>query len=560
MTTKFMSYKNSIIVILSCVVINMIANSWFFRIDFTPDKRYSLSNSSKVLVASINSPLIIDIFLDGELNPDFDKLKQETIAIIEEYKNLNGLVSYQLIDPLGSEELRESNIQQLVKRGLSPLELSTKKDGKLSQQLIFPWALVSYNNKTTKINLLKNDFNANEQGIITSSVQQLEYVFSDAIKKLITKKSDQKKIAVLKGNGQLKDIYIADFLKTLGGYYRLAEFTLDSVQNSPTKTLNQIMDYDLLINANPTEVFSESEKYVLDQFIMHGGKTLWLTNGVFTSKDSLIYNKTSLAIPKELNTSDLLFTYGVRVNKNLVSSSDAALMPVISGNGSKRQFVPRIFPYAPLAKANNNHPITKNITDVKLEFASQIDTLKNKLKKTILLKSTTNNEVLGVPRLMSLDQSISDLNAKKLNNKSQNLAVLIEGKFPSTYQYRLKPFNFINHLNESSSSAMIIASCGNLIKNDLDLKSGSPLELGFDKWSGITFGNKEFLLNAVNYLLDDIGLINIRNKDINISYLNPELISKQKTKYKLVNTLIPVVLLFIVGLVYNVFIRKKYKI
>ena len=161
---------------------------------------------------------------------------------------------------------------------------------------------------------------------------------------------------------------------------------------------------------------------------------------------------------------------------------------------------------------------------------------------------------------MSLDQSISDLNAKKLNNKSQNLAVLIEGKFPSTYQYRLKPFNFINHLNESSSSAMIIASCGNLIKNDLDLKSGSPLELGFDKWSGITFGNKEFLLNAVNYLLDDIGLINIRNKDINISYLNPELISKQKTKYKLVNTLIPVVLLFIVGLVYNVFIRKKYKI
>ena len=469
-------------------------------------------------------------------------------------------MSYQLIDPLGSEELRESNIQQLVKRGLSPLELSTKKDGKLSQQLIFPWALVSYNNKTTKINLLKNDFNANEQGIITSSVQQLEYVFSDAIKKLITKKSDQKKIAVLKGNGQLKDIYIADFLKTLGGYYRLAEFTLDSVQNSPTKTLNQIMDYDLLINANPTEVFSESEKYVLDQFIMHGGKTLWLTNGVFTSKDSLIYNKTSLAIPKELNTSDLLFTYGVRVNKNLISSSDAALMPVISGNGSKRQFVPRIFPYAPLAKANNNHPITKNITDVKLEFASQIDTLKNKLKKTILLKSTTNNEVLGVPRLMSLDQSISDLNAKKLNNKSQNLAVLIEGKFPSTYQYRLKPFNFINHLNESSSSAMIIASCGNLIKNDLDLKSGSPLELGFDKWSGITFGNKEFLLNAVNYLLDDIGLINIRNKDINISYLNPELISKQKTKYKLVNTLIPVVLLFIVGLVYNVFIRKKYKI
>lgn len=560
MITKFMSYKNNIIVILSCVVLNMIASSWFFRIDCTPDKRYSLSDSTKVLATSITSPLVIDIFLDGELNPDFDKLKNETIAIIEEYKNLNGLVSYQLIDPLASEELRESNIQQLVKRGLSPLELSTKKDGKLSQQLIFPWALVSHNSKTTKINLLKNDFNANEQGIITSSIQQLEYVFSDAIKKLITQKSDQKKIAVLKGNGQLKDIYIADFLKTLGSYYRLAEFTLDSVPNSPTKTLNQIMDYDLVINANPTEAFSESDKYVLDQFIMHGGKTLWLTNGVITNKDSLMFNKTSLAIPKELNTSDLLFTYGIRVNKNLVSSSDAALMPIISGNGSKRQFVPRLFPFAPLAKANNNHPITKNITDVKLEFASQIDTLKNKLKKTILLKSTTNNEVLGVPRLMSLEQSISNLNTKKSKNKSQNLAVLIEGKFPSTYQYRLKPFNFINHLNESKSSAMIIAACGNLAKNDLDLKSGNPLELGFDKWSGITFGNKEFLLNAVNYLLDDIGLMNIRNKDINISYLNPEIISKQKTKYKLVNTLIPVVLIFITALIFNVYIRKKYKI
>ena len=145
-------------------------------------------------MASINSPLIIDIFLDGELNPDFNKLKQETIAIIEEYKNLNGLVRFQLIDPLASEEQERSNIQQLVKRGLSPLELSTKKDGKLSQQLIFPWALVSYNNKTTKINLLKNDFNANEQGIITSSVQQLEYVFSDAIKKLITKNQIKKRL------------------------------------------------------------------------------------------------------------------------------------------------------------------------------------------------------------------------------------------------------------------------------------------------------------------------------------------------------------------------------
>ena len=298
MTTKFMSYKKSIIVILSCLVLNIIASIWFFRIDYTPDKRYSLSDSTKVLATSITSPLVIDIFLDGELNPDFDKLKNETIAIIEEYENLNGLISFQIIDPLASEELRESNIQQLVKRGLNPLELSTKKDGKLSQQLIFPWALVSYNKKTTKINLLKNDFNANEQGIITSSIQQLEYVFSDAIKKLTTQKADQKKIAVLKGNEQLKDIYIADFLKTLGSYYRLAEFTLDSVQNSPSKTLNQIMEYDLLINANPREAFSESEKYVLDQFTMHGGKSLWLTNSVVTNKDSLIFNKTSLAIPK----------------------------------------------------------------------------------------------------------------------------------------------------------------------------------------------------------------------------------------------------------------------
>jgi ABC-2 type transport system permease protein len=559
MTTKFKSHKKSIIVILSCLVLNMIASFWFFRIDYTPDKRYTLSDSTKVLAKSITSPLVIDIFLDGELNPDFDKLKNETIAILEEYENLNGLISFQLLNPLASEELRESNIQQLVKRGLTPLELSTKKDGKLSQQLIFPWALVSYNKKTTKINLLKNDFNANEQGIITSSIQQLEYVFSDAIKKLTTKKADQKKIAVLKGNLQLKDIYIADFLKTLGSYYRLAEFTLDSVQNSPSKTLNQIMEYDLVINANPREAFSASEKYVLDQFIMHGGKSLWLTNGVVTNKDSLMFNKTSLAIPKELNISDLLFTYGIRVNKNLVSSSDAALTAVISGKGSKRQFVPRIFPYAPLAKANNNHPITKNITDVKLEFASQIDTLKNKLKKTILLKSTSNNEVFGVPKLMSLDQSIANLNTKKSKNEAQNLAVLIEGKFPSTFRYKVKPFNFTNHLDQSSSSAMIIASSGNLIKNDIDLKSGGPLELGFDKWSGITYGNKEFLLNAVNYLLDDIGLMNIRNKDININYLNPELISKQKTKYKLINTLIPVVLLFITGIIFNVYIRKKYK-
>lgn len=556
MTQKINSSYFILISSIACILINVFASFWFKRIDFTVDQRYTLSETSTKLMRKIKSPVVIDIFLDGDLNPDFNKLKNEVVALLEEYKTLNSYVNIQLMDPLASDDMRESNIKQLIARGLTPLELSTKKDGKLAQQLIFPWALMSYNNKTTKINLLKNNFNASEQEIITASIQQLEFIFTDGLKKLITDREDQNKIAVLKGNGQLNDIYIADYLKTLGNHYRLAEFTLDSVQNSPLKTLNQLREYDLIINAKPTEAFSEKEKYVLDQFIMNGGKSIWLTEGAIINRDSLMLQKESLIIPRELNLNELFFSYGFRINRNLITSRDAALTAIVSGQGSQRQFIPRIFPYAILAKPAEKHTITKNIADVKFEFASQIDTLKNNLKKTILLQSSKNTEIQGLPKIVSLEQTLNSITTSNFNDGAQNLAVLLEGKIPSAYQFRVKPFNNSEHKDESSANSMIIVSCGNVIKNEL--QRGKPAELGFDKWSGITYGNKEFLLNAVNYLLDDVGLMNIRNKDIQLGYLNPELISKHKGLYKIVNILIPVALILLLGLLYNLYLRKKY--
>ncbi|MCF8272741.1 MAG: gliding motility-associated ABC transporter substrate-binding protein GldG [Flavobacteriaceae bacterium] len=548
--------KHIVFLLVVLIAINYISSMAFKRFDLTHDKRYTLSQASKNILEDINSPIIIDVFLEGTDFPsEFKRLQRETKQLLEEFSAKNNNIIFHFINPLEDEVTRERNIQQLSNRGLTPMQLSVQENGKSSTEVIFPWALASYNDETVTISLVKNKIGASQQELVSNSVQHLEYAFADAFSKLT--KPKRRKIAVLKGNGELEDKYIFDFIKKLSEYYYIAPFTLDSVSNNPQKSLNDLKLFDLIISAKPTEAFSEEEKLVLDQYIMNGGKSIWLIDAVAIEKDSLYneYGKT-FAVARDLNLTDFFFKYGVRVNPLLISSLYSAPITLAIGEGSNSQFQHLQWPYSPLASTTSKHPIVNNLNLVKFDFANQLDTLKNSIKKTILLESAPLTKIEGTPREISLDIVTQQQDPTLFNKGNQPLAVLLEGKFTSVYKNRIKPLKLSNEKYESIPTKMIVIADGDVIKNDV--ARNTPQELGFDRWSRQTYGNKEFLLNAVNYLLDDDGLINIRSKEIAVAFLNQQKIAEQKTSWQLLNILLPLGLLAIFGFSFNYIRKKKY--
>lgn len=551
--------KSKILFIVSIfaavILFNIIGNSVFKRFDLTKDKRYTLSKTTKDIVDSVDTPLIIDVFLEGNLPSDFKLLQTETKQLIEEFQTINSLVKVNYIDPLADETNRENIVRELTKTGLEPYVNSKKLNGKITQELLFPWGFASYKERTVKIPLFKKSVTEDLQTQIANSIQLLEYNFADAFNQLTKEKS--KTIAVLKGNGQLNDINIAGFLQTIKPYYNLAQFTLDSVATNPQSTLNKIKSYDLIISAKPTEAFTENEKLVLDQYTMSGGNSLWLSEAIFMDKDSL-YNDAgaSVSLSKELNLKDFFFQYGARINQNLVKDLYSAPIPLAIGEGNNTQFQPVQWQYSPLATSNNKHPISNNVDLVKFDFASQIDTLKNNIRKTILLQSSERTKLEGPLKSISLTSVTQKPDEENYNQGKQTLAVLLEGEFKSVYKNRILPFEIENFIDNGQQSKMIIISDGDVIKNEVS--RGRPLQLGFERMSGRTFGNKEFLLNAVNYLLDDTGLINIRTKSIEVAFLDSEKVEEQKTIWQLINIALPLFLLGIFGLIFNYIRKRKY--
>ncbi|MBL7558701.1 gliding motility-associated ABC transporter substrate-binding protein GldG [Olleya sp. YSTF-M6] len=550
------SIKHIVILVVSLILLNVVSQKVYKRFDLTTDQRYTLNPSALAILDQADSPIIIDVFLEGEDFPsEFRKLQLETRQLLEEFKAYNSNISFSFINPIEDEATRDQSIQQLNARGLTPMQLNVKENGKTSQAVIFPWALASFNDTTVKIPLVKNTIGATQQQLVTNSVQQLEYAFADGLSKLVNPK--RRKIAVLKGNGQLENKYIADYIKSIRDYYFIAPFTLDSVANHATSTLKKLNEYDLVISAKPTEAFTEKEKFVLDQYTMNGGKSLWLLEQVAMDKDSL-YNDLgkNVAIPMDLNLTDFFFKYGVRINPLIVSSMYSAPITLASGEGSNSQFQSYPWTYSPLAKGNSRHPIVHNLDFLKFDFANPMDTIKSSTKKTILLQSAPLSKIEGTPREISLDMVSNQLDPKTFNKGPQTLAVLLEGTFTSAYKNRVKPVTLDAVKDTSNPTKMIVISDGDVIKNDVG-RNGVE-ELGFDKYTGQTFGNKEFLVNAANYLLDDTGLINIRSKEIAVAFLNPEKIAIQKTKWQLINILLPLVLLAVFGFIFNYLRKKKY--
>ncbi|WP_114491403.1 gliding motility-associated ABC transporter substrate-binding protein GldG [Candidatus Ulvibacter alkanivorans] len=552
--------RNLILVVIGLVLLNLFGSNFYHRFDLTQDNRYTLSEAAKETIATANSPIVIEVFLKGSYPPEFRRLAAETRQLLEEFKAYNPNISYEFINPLEDEDDPQAIQQQLFQMGLKPAQVEVKESGKLSTELVYPWALAYYNEKAVKISLLQNQLGATSEERVNSSIQNLEYAFADGFNKLTNPKS--KKVAVLKGNGQLDDRYIADFFSTLREYYYIAPFTLDSAAVAPKRTLEQLNTFDLLVAARPTEAFSDSEKYILDQYTMNGGASLWLVDATETQRDS-ISDKT-FAFGKDLNLTDFFFKYGVRINPNLVKDVFSAPIVLATGRENESQYNRYPWFFSPLSTSGNNHPIVTNIEAVKFGNASAIDTLPNALDKTILLSTSPMSKIVGLPYEIDLDKEIPE-NLKVVNEGPDPseysagelpLAVLLEGEFPSVFTNRIKPFSLSEDKTKSSPTKMVVISDGDIIANQMD--GNRPLELGFDRMTNTFYGNKEFLLNTVNYLLDDSGLINIRTKEIAVPFLDPQRTSEERSKWQLINILLPLGLLALFGIVFTYLRRRKY--
>lgn len=533
---------------LGLLVLNYISSYLYQRFDLTQDKRYTLSKATSDIVAEVNETIYIDVYLEGSFPAEFKRLQFETQQLLEELKSRNRAIKFSFIDPLDDAE-------QLIAMGLEPSQLSVQQDGRLSEIVIFPWATVTKGERTEVVSLLSDTNAQSQEEQLENAIQHLEFAFADAIHKLNSEK--EQTIAVLKGNGQLEDIFLYDFLSTLGNYYRLAQFTLDSVQDSPNSTLKDLTNYDLTLIAKPTERFSEKEKYVLDQYIMQGGKIVWMIDNVHAELDSLMQSGEMLAYPRDLNLTDLLFSYGVRINTDLVEDLYAAKIALATGNiGNQTQFSQFLWPYFPAIQSNNNHAITSQVQPVKLQFANSLDTLKNEIDKTVLLQSSKLSRSIGTPSVVSLNSIRNQANPDQFNDGQKKLAVLLEGVFNSAYKDRVKPFEYDSAKTQSEPNAMIIIADGDIAANQVS--RGQPERLGIDKFTGERFGNKEFLMNCINFLLDDSGLIEVRNKTVDLKILDREKAFKNRRFYQFLNLLFPLGLLLLFGLLFTYFRRKKY--
>nr|WP_298789332.1 gliding motility-associated ABC transporter substrate-binding protein GldG [uncultured Allomuricauda sp.] len=542
-------------VLVLVIILNVISSFLYARFDLTENQRFTLSQPSIEAAKKFETPVIIDVLLDGNIPPEFAKLKVETIQLLESFATQNKNIQFNLVNPLVDEAQAQQTISDLQQIGLTPANVTIEENGKVSQELVFPWAMVNYNDQTVKVSLLKNKLGSSMEDRINNSVQQLEYAFADAFTKLNI--SEKKRVAVIKGNGELDDIYIADYLTTIRDYYNIGAITLDSVASNPQKVLDQLKAFDLALIAKPTEAFSDEEKYVLDQYVTNGGKSIWLLDQVAMEVDSIFSGGGSaMAIPRELNLKDFFFNYGVRINPVLVNDLYFTQIVLASGEGNDSQYNPVPWYYNPMVFSRNNHPINTNIEAVRYQFASAMDILENDYKKTALLLSSPLSKTMGTPRQIGLDILNNPPDKTSYTDGNHPLAVLIEGSFGSMYKNRVKPLSLENSLEEGIENKMIVISDGDLIKNQI--RNGRPLELGYDKWTNSSYGNKEFLVNCINFLLDDTGLINIRNKRVSIPLLDAEKISSQKSKWQLINIGVPVFLTLLAGIFFGYYRKRKY--
>jgi gliding-associated putative ABC transporter substrate-binding component GldG len=563
------------ITVVLIVVINIIGSFIFTRFDLTSEKRYTLSDTTKEILKDLDDYVYFKVYLEGDFPAGFKKLRRETKEMLDEFRAYSKFIDYEFINPSANSDAAERNetYRILYQSGLNPTELSVQSNDGSKQMVIWPGALVSYRNDTEiAIDLLESQLGQTSAQSLNSSMQNLEFRLIDAVKKVT--RLDKPNIAFIEGHGELTEKDVYDITQTLSQNYNVQRLAIDGkvdalVRRGEPDANGEVKvrtNYDAIVIAKPTQPFEEKDKFLIDQYIMHGGKVLWLVEPIMATMDSLSNQESTIGTDLDLNLDDMLFKYGVRINKNLLLDLNCAPIPIRSGQvaGQAQLEFFRWF-YFPLLQAASNHPMVRNMNVIKADFVSSIDatTSNDGINQIPLLKTSDYTKISGSPVFISLAMLKQTPDKRMFPSKSQNVAYLLKGTFPSLYANRMtseitdnKEMGF---LAESVPTSMIVVADGDIIKNQLKIPQGNPLPLGYDQFTENTYGNKEFIMNAISYLVDGEGLIEIRSRELKVRLMDATKIkpnSASRIKWQLINTVLPSLIIIVLGTTLAI-IRKQ---
>jgi ABC-2 type transport system permease protein len=556
------------------ILANLISANVFTRFDLTAEKRYSLSEATREMLSEIDDIVYFRVYLEGEFPAGFKRLSRETRDMLNELRAYNKNIEFEFINPSASSDNseRQGVYSMLAEKGLEPTELNVKTKEGTSQKIIFPGAIATYRGKEMPVNLLASRRGAAPEEVLNSSVQNLEFALADAIRKLAD--DYRPKIAFLEGHGELSKHETADAYLGLSEYYSIERIRLDEKLNSLSErlqidslTTSIVNKYEAIIVAKPDSAFGEKDKFIIDQFIMRGGKVLWLIDPVYASMDSLQKNTEAIGLNRDLGLTDMFFKYGFRVNSNLVMDLNALPIPVKVGDvGGQPKF--EFFPwyYFPILTPLSDDPIVKNLNAIKTEFISSIDFVESspEITKEVLLTTSRYSRTVNAPVYITLEFIGQKPDERLYRKEFVPVAAKIEGAFESLFNNRI-PLEIANSSEidfqpVSKETKMIVIADGDIIRNQMQLSGGNylPLPLGYDRYTGQQFGNKELILNAMNYLTDDSGLISIRSRELKLRLLDRTKIEESRTFWQILNTVMPVLLVIAFGMIMGMVRKRKY--
>ena len=545
------------LILLVLFVLNFFFSFFFFRIDFTREKRYTLSPITQKILRNLKRDIQITVYLDGDLPAGFRRLRSVTRDLLVDFKAYSKYSFHvDFVNPAsGDSKAQENLFQDLISKGIEPTSLSVKTEEGLTQKNIFPEALLTYEGKQMAIKLLQTRSGSSPEEVLNNSIQNLEYAFASGLKKVSS--GGKPRIGFTEGHHELNDLQLNDAMKSLSDGYEVGRIDLKVI---PFSGLDKLK---LLIIPKPDKPFTEVEKYKIDYFVMHGGRVFWALDNVSAELDSLRGGGTQYTFPKDLNLDDILFKYGVRVNYDLIADMNCAQIPIRVGSvggQAQMQLVPWLF--YPIFVPTSGHPLVKNLDGIRGEFANTMDTIATKdVHKEIILSSSPFSKKLSAPTLLSLQMIEQETNAKEFQSQPKPVGVLLEGSFASDFKNRPVPEGITDQVvipTKSKKTKMIVVSDGDILKNQISENDRSPFQLGYDRYTHQQYGNKSFLLNIADYLTDDSGLIQLRNKEIKLRLLDRARIRGEKMGWQLLNMGLPLLVLIILVFFQQYYRKQKY--
>ncbi len=545
------------------IFINILAHPFYTKWDLTEEKRYTLTQPTQKMLNDLDEVVYVKILLEGEFPAGFKRLQAATEELLRDFQGESGLIEYSFENPSDGgtqEEINEAR-KVLAEQGITPTNLRVKSAEGTKELLIYPWAIIYYKGRERPVNLLENEMiGVPSEVVLNNSIGLLEYKLTNTIQKI--QNFFKPVLLFTKGHGELAEEQVQAFRYSLLDYYDSGFIELDSVVQIHE-------DCKVLIVARPRTAFSDQERFKIDQYIMNGGKVLWLIDRLAVNIDSMRVRNEYIPTEYDLNLEDMFFQYGARIQPNLVLDLECTRIPLISGQlGSGKQY--DLFPwyYHPLVAPVTDHPIVKSLDRINLFFPSTIDTIrtKSKVDKTVLLQSSNLSRLQLPPVRLNFEVLRYDPDPAKFNKGRQNLALLLEGEFTSAFDNRITD-DFragldeigIGFKNKSEPTKMIIVADGDIAKNYLNPTDGTFQPVGFNPFERRVFpANHNFLINAIEYLIDENGVIEARGKDVKLRLLDTVKAKAEKTKWQLINILLPVLFLALVGVLYNWIRRRRY--